>query len=565
MKHLQALRDAKNIQDLANILGYKAKGLSYVLYKYPEDKKYTRFTIPKRSGEPRVISAPCKPLKLLQRRLADYLYICEKEIEEAQPHRKRLSHGFHKGRSIISNADLHRNRRYVLNVDIEDFFGTINFGRVRGFFIKDKNFLLNDKVATILAQIACHANALPQGSPCSPVISNLVGRIMDVRLAQLAKSCYCTYSRYADDLTFSTNKSGFPEQLAIMKADSDGSWGVGKALQNEVERAGFKVNNSKTRLQFRSSRQSVTGLVTNKKVNVSKEFWRNARSMSFQLFSTGKYNCQHKQPNVPTTSLAPLTGVLAHIYQVKSRRDLDETQIEERSFSAPKGHETLYRKFLDFKYFVALDKPVLLTEGPTDIVYLREAIKSRAAKFPSLYSGGEHQLKFLRPTDTVKELLSVGTGFGDLLGLMSEYEERVAKFPYCPLSHPVIMLLDNDDATSALSKMKYLKRKKIVIKTSSTADYYHIAKNLYVVKTPEGSPTNETCIEDCFDAATRGVTIDGKPFDPNKKHGDHSSFGKQVFAERVVKPNSSTIDFTGFDPLLDRITKVVSGYVPPAP
>jgi len=64
---------------------------------------------------------------------------------------------------------------------LQDFFGSINFGRVRGFFIKDRNFALQPAVATILAQMACHNNALPQGSPCSPVISNLVGHVLDVQ------------------------------------------------------------------------------------------------------------------------------------------------------------------------------------------------------------------------------------------------------------------------------------------------------------------------------------------------------------------------------------------------
>ena len=118
------------------------------------------------------------------------------------------------GRSIITNARQHRNRRYVFNVDIQDFFGSINFGRIRGYFIADKNFQLQSKVATVLAQIACFENALPQGSPCSPIISNLIGHIVDIHLAKLAARVGCTYTRYADDLTFSTNKPTFPNQIA---------------------------------------------------------------------------------------------------------------------------------------------------------------------------------------------------------------------------------------------------------------------------------------------------------------------------------------------------------------
>ena len=116
---------------------------------------------------------------------------------------------------------MHKNKRHVFNVDLKDFFPSLNFGRVRGFFIKNAHFQLEPKVATVIAQIACHDNELPQGSPCSPIISNFIGHLLDVRMANLAKKTKCNYSRYADDLTFSTNWKEFPEKLAIKKKGSD--------------------------------------------------------------------------------------------------------------------------------------------------------------------------------------------------------------------------------------------------------------------------------------------------------------------------------------------------------
>jgi RNA-directed DNA polymerase len=80
--------------------------------------------------------------------------------------------------------------------------GSFNFGRVRGFFISNNDFKLSPKVSTLIAQIACHQNELPQGSPCSPVITNLITHILDVRLTQQAKKYGCKYSRYVDDITF---------------------------------------------------------------------------------------------------------------------------------------------------------------------------------------------------------------------------------------------------------------------------------------------------------------------------------------------------------------------------
>ena len=166
MSHLARLRDAKSRRDLASILGVQTKTISFLLYKLPDIKKFRSFEIPKRNGEKRLIKAPEPRLKMLQCRLADTLYSCVKEIY-GDPPRRLLSHGFLHSSSIYTNASVHKNRRYVLNLDLKDFFPSLNFGRVRGFFIKDRNFELNEHVATVIAQIACHNNELPQGSPCS--------------------------------------------------------------------------------------------------------------------------------------------------------------------------------------------------------------------------------------------------------------------------------------------------------------------------------------------------------------------------------------------------------------
>ncbi len=216
MSQLESLRNAVDLSDLAKILGYKPKAISYILYVTKEENKYAEFEIPKKNGKTRKINAPTDQLKHLQRRLADLLNNCFSDISsEAQ--QKSLSHGFRKNHSIVTNANNHKNRRYVFNIDLKDFFPSINFGRVRGFFIKNNHFSLEGKVATIIAQIACHNNELPQGSPSSPIISNLIGHLLDVRMVNLAKNGKCTYSRYADDLTFSTNRKDFPASIATKK------------------------------------------------------------------------------------------------------------------------------------------------------------------------------------------------------------------------------------------------------------------------------------------------------------------------------------------------------------
>jgi Reverse transcriptase (RNA-dependent DNA polymerase) len=205
MSELDELKGAQSRSDIAALLGFSNSGLSYILYKMPSDKKYLKFQIPKNNGGIREICASRGPLKVLQRRLSKLLYAC-RDQSAGQDADRSPSHGFRRAHSNITNARQHRRRRYVLNLDLENFFGCINFGRVRGFFLKDNNFLLAEPVATVIAQIACYENSLPQGSPCSPIISDMVSQVLDSRLSRLAKSHRVRYTRYAGDLSGSLKR-----------------------------------------------------------------------------------------------------------------------------------------------------------------------------------------------------------------------------------------------------------------------------------------------------------------------------------------------------------------------
>lgn len=306
VSNLEKLRDAKTLNDLAHLLGYKPRVLGYLVYKM-ESNKYHHFSIPKKSGGVRDIYAPNEKLKLLQRRLADLLSVCEKEISNKIPSQRKsrsaVSHGFRKGFSIISNSELHTGKRYVLNIDLENFFPSFNFGRVRGFFLKDKNFNLAPPVATSIAQIACYQDTLPQGSPCSPVIANLISRYLDMRLLYLCKSCGCTYTRYADDISISSNRKVFPKE--ILKKNhwfNSKKPRLGKELIGAIVDSGFKINKNKTRLQHRTSRQEVTGLTVNKLVNVNKKYYRDLRAMCHSLFQKGTYHLPNSQRRFHTTA-----------------------------------------------------------------------------------------------------------------------------------------------------------------------------------------------------------------------------------------------------------------------
>ena len=247
--------------------------------------------------------------------------------------------------------------------------------------------MLNEKVATIIAQISCHGNALPQGSPCSPIIADLIAHLLDVRLAQLAKRHKLTYSRYADDITFSTSQKSFPHSIASPAEPGGPIWSLGKKLTREIERAGFVINPKKTRMQFSLSRQIVTGLTVNTKVNIRPEYYRYARAMCHSLFQNGRYyrptgtSSANQNPDDRSDkyewieSLAPIEGILSHIHYVK---DLIDTREGVEKRKNPTAATKLYARFLKYRYFVRLEKPLIVCEGKTDSVYLSEMRNSNA-------------------------------------------------------------------------------------------------------------------------------------------------------------------------------------------
>ena len=574
MSYLEKLKSAENRNDLARILGFRPSALASIVYRTSPEKKYTTFSIPKKSGGHRTIKAPTPKLKKLQTHLAHWLYACLAEIDErhdATP----VAYGFRKKGTITANAKNHKRRRFVLNIDLEDFFPTFNFGRVRGFFLKDKSFELEEEVATTIAQIACDGTALPQGSPCSPVISELIGQILDLRLLRFAKKHGVRYSRYVDDLTFSTNQKDFPPALAQQDPSDLSKWILGDELVQRIEGAGFKINSGKTRMHCRNSRQMVNGLVVNEKVNIKREYYRRTRAMCDALFQTGQYYTSANPPdhaeNEPqaslTDSLSPLEGILSHIYAVTQSEERREVGDQRKK---PRAIRTLYRRFLFYKQCIALKAPLIITEGKTDPVYLREAIRRRSAYHPRLGQPGdnrfEYAVRFFNYGGQSHEIMDLGGGTGDLKSIPLDYLRNVGSsksdrksFKHKPMEHPVILVLDNDDGLSdVVGTIK--KNFGVIISVMSKANFYRIKDNLYVVKTPETN--GKSCIEDLFPKAWLERELKGKKFNPGKIDPE-KDYSKEVFSKAIVKANADKIDFSGFDPLLERIVSVLDDYSPP--
>ena len=572
MSYREKLKGAKDRKDLARLLGFKPSALTSIIYQTPLAQKYTTFDIPKKSGGSRTIKAPNPRLKKLQTHLAHLLYACLAEVEEERQ-ASPVSYGFRKAGTIVANAKNHKRRRYVLNLDLEDFFPTFHFGRVRGFFLKDKVFKLEEQVATTIAQIACDGVALPQGSPCSPVISELIGQILDLRLLRFAKKHGVRYTRYADDITFSTNQKDFPIALAVQNSADLSVWTLGDDLVHEIERAGFKINADKTRMHCRNSRQMVTGLVVNEKANIRSEYYRKARAMCDSLFQTGSYfrsftpasqPDEESKPNL-TEKLNPLEGILSHIYAVTQSEDRREIKDQR---AKPRAIRILCRRFLFYKYCIALKTPLIVTEGKTDPVYLSEAIRYRNAYHPRLgepgKNGFEFAVRFFNYRGQAHEIMGLGGGTGDLRSIPLDYLHNLnatktgrKPFKHKPMAHPVILVIDNDDGLKALAKT-VKKVFAVSITVTSTDDFYRITENLYLIKTPESN--GKSCIEDLFPLELKNKRLKGKKFCPKGTIDRQAEYGKEIFAKSIVKPNAPNIDFSGFDPLLDRIAAVLVDY-----
>lgn len=298
--------------------------LVYHIYKVPPAKKYSLFQIRKRSGGFRRISAPQTALKILQRKL--------NQVLQAVYAPRDCVHGFVKERNIVTNAKSHVRKRYVLNIDLADFFPSINFGRVRGMFMA-RPYQLPDKVATVLAQICCNDNELPQGAPTSPVVANMICARLDNELRRFAQSCRCAFSRYADDLSFSTSLSTFPAELASMDStDGPPQVRLGVRLREIIHGNGFAINPDKVRLVDWRHRQEVTGLVVNRHANVPRSFVRQVRAMlhawrkhglaAAEGEFTARYDRRQRRPGgEPPSFKRVVKGKIEYLGMVRGERD----------------------------------------------------------------------------------------------------------------------------------------------------------------------------------------------------------------------------------------------------
>lgn len=270
--------DLKSRNDLANLLEIEEQTLRYFLYGKSDDDKYYTFEIPKKNGQVRKISAPISQLKTIQRKLTYILNLVYKV--------KPCAYGFLKDRNIKCNAKNHSKKKVILNIDLEDFFSQVHFGRIRGMLIS-KPYSIGKEAATSIAHLACYKRVLAQGAPSSPILTNMICSPMDTQLIKLAKKYKLQYTRYADDITFSNYNEEFPQ--GIIKGELNNLI-IGDELKNILTKNGFKVNMNKVFLNNNFTRQEVTGLIVNKFPNVKREYVKRLRAILYNCERDGVYN-----------------------------------------------------------------------------------------------------------------------------------------------------------------------------------------------------------------------------------------------------------------------------------
>lgn len=300
-----------------------------------DSQRYIHFKIKKKSGGERLITAPMD---------SNFMSIlrCLNEMFKAMYTPSKHAMGFTEGRSVVSNADVHRGQNYILNIDLKDFFPSIEQPRVwKRLQLEPFNF--PQPIANIIAGLCSMKETieldedtekafyvLPQGAPTSPIITNMICDKLDRRLAGLSKKFGLRYSRYADDITFSSMHNVYKE-----------GWEFWTELRRIIAGQGFRINEEKTRLQKIGSRQEVTGIIVSNKLNVTQKYVRDIRNILYiwdrygysaaysKFFPKYKSEKGHVKKGIPDL-VNVLDGKLNYLMMVKGAEDSVYKRLHEK-------------------------------------------------------------------------------------------------------------------------------------------------------------------------------------------------------------------------------------------
>ncbi len=299
--------------DLATHLGIPLSSLRWLTYhrRGATVVHYHRYGIAKKTGGVRHISAPKPALAAAQR------WVLENILNRLEPEPE--AHGFVAGRSIVTNAAPHAGRAVVVNLDLKEFFPSITFRRVKGLF---EAVGYSEHAATVLAllctepprveaeldgkvyHVALGQRVLPQGACTSPAITNALCRRLDRRLAGLARRHQFTYTRYADDLTFSGDNAKAVGRLL-------------RSVRSVLQEEGFVEHPRKTKVMRRARRQEVTGVTVNVKPAVSR---REVHTLRAILHNAARFGLESQNREERPNFAAYLRGRVEYVCMVDPKR-----------------------------------------------------------------------------------------------------------------------------------------------------------------------------------------------------------------------------------------------------
>ncbi len=314
----------ENVEDLSKAMKVSVGTIRYFAFskKTSAVNHYTRFAIPKKSGEQRLISAPVYRLKQIQ------YWILENILSPIEIH--KAAHGFVPNRSIVSNAKKHVGADVVVNMDLKNFFPTVTYKRIKGVF---QHLGYSEQLATIFGLLCTEPKVaeveldqtkfylsqserfLPQGAPTSPYLTNILCYKMDRRFEGLADKLNFNYTRYADDLTFSGDQS-CNEKISRLIACS-------KLI---VREEGFKIHPDKLHVMRKNNRQEVTGIVVNEKLNIRKRDLKKFRATLFRLEQDGVENIQWGNGGHPLRSIWAYANYVAMVHPEKGKPLVEKTK-----------------------------------------------------------------------------------------------------------------------------------------------------------------------------------------------------------------------------------------------
>lgn len=435
-----------------------------------------------------------------------------------------------------------------------------------GYFEKNKFFELSHEVSTIIAQLTCYKGKLPQGAPTSPIITNMICQILDFRLLHIAKKFHLDYTRYADDLTFSTNDKHFIDKYNDFYSK----------VKREFDKSGFSINEKKTRLQYKDSKQTVTGLVVNKKPNINREYYRTTKAMALNLYKNNSFIIDGE-----LGTSEQLNGRFSFINQIEKYNNRED-KFNKHNIYYLNSREKEYRKFLFYKNFIATEKPIIVTEGKTDILYIKSALKKLYVNYPNLIEKNakgrfNYKISFFNRSKVICYLFGMSKDGADAMknlynffsknkgdkNIFPDYKTYFeSKFSQI-ISHPILFLFDNELSNKSKPLHNFvnylgIQKGSNEFKALESNLFTSIDKaNLFLVTNPLVCGKPECEIEDLFLPDTLKHKIGEKEFSRSSKFDTNKYYGKDKFS-KYIATNYKSIDFTNFKVLLDTINNIIS-------